>query len=159
MTRFVITALAVSCLTAFAPAPFPRSVRLDDRISYPALQGKWRVVSAARGGKDGQRATKNPFDGLTIEGATCVFDRPFSYRTPYSQEDLFSVPLVLDGTRRPVAIDLGIASDETVLLARGIIRRKGDQLVIVLTFGGGDRAGSFDDPPERHCLLTLQRLP
>jgi uncharacterized protein (TIGR03067 family) len=157
VSRAAFSLLALFAASAFAPAPFPRSVRLDDRISYPALQGKWRVISAVRGGKDAQRATKKPFDGISIEGATCVFDRPVSYRTPYSQEDLFSVPLVLDATRRPVAIDLGIAGDETVLLARGIIRRKGDQLVIVLTFGGGARADDFDQPPERHYLLTLQR--
>jgi uncharacterized protein (TIGR03067 family) len=157
VSRAAFSLLALVAASAFAPAPFPRSVRRDDRISYRALQGKWRVVSAVRGGKDGQRATNKPFDGITIEGAACIFDRPFRYRTPYGEEDLASVPLVLDGTRRPVAIDLGIAGDETVLLARGIIRRKGDQLVIVLTFGGGDRADDFDQPPERHYLLTLQR--
>jgi hypothetical protein len=158
VSRVTFSLLVLFAATAFAPAPFYRAERRDDEINYRTFQGKWRVVSVARCFKDGrQRVEGWPFDEISIEGTSCVFDRPFHHRTPYSEEDLASVPIVIDGAQTPAAFDLGIAGDETVLLGRGIIRRKGDRVVIVLAFGDQARADSFESPPERHFVLTLQR--
>src|SRR4051812_31327779 len=61
MTRFVVLAVAGCCLTAFAPAPFPKTQRGGERdeITVQTFQGTWRVAGMKRSRRDGNHLPHN----------------------------------------------------------------------------------------------------
>ena len=159
MNRVTFSVAILACVTAFAPAPLPRSPRLADReVSLRTLQGKWRIVSLRRAHQGGTSAVPYfRYAEVTIDGNQWAFDRPFLLRGPYGEDEFPSLVIGIDPTRSPAAIDFSDPNGEQGRLALGIVRRDGDRAEVVFAFGDRARAASFSGPPVGHFVLKLRR--
>lgn len=155
--RLLLAVVALAGLTAFAPAPFPKSQR--DTISLERIQGTWKVISLEvieKGNVPKQidlsythiRVKEDYWQTLVINDGKINLDLLINER------------LAIDGTRKPARIDwfiFGPPRPERPGMV-GIIRREGDRLRI-LSSGPENRPTSFENPPIDSWLLTLQRQP
>jgi hypothetical protein len=162
MRRVVLCIVALVGVTAFAPAPLPRSSRLGDHeVSLRTLRGKWWIVSLERAHENGKTypVRSCPFTEVTIDGNRWAFDGSFPILRPHGDEVAAptSVPIAIDNSRSPAVIDFGDVNGEQGRLALGIIRRDGDRVELVFAFGDPDPAKRFDSPPRGHLVLKLRR--
>ena len=69
----------------------------------------------------------------------------------------YSITIAND--KKPAALDFHSLDpgNQGTPQGSGIIRRKGDVVEIISTFGTLKRAASFDPPPEDQWLLTLKK--
>lgn len=152
--RLLFALLVIALLTAFAPAPFPRSGRRGDTdtISLKSLQGVWRVTRSEQSQKDGSyQPYRTTLTHIRIEEDQWCFS---------SHEKLVNrFSLAVDGTKKPAWLTFypkGKARHTTEGV--GIIRRTGRAFQILYTWGGEPvRATSFEAPPNQQWLLTLER--
>src|SRR5947207_3139453 len=75
MTRTALALIALSSLTAFAPAPFPKPARrdADAAFSVAQLQGKWKITAFATYDANGRKMESTLVDGVRVEGAVWTF--------------------------------------------------------------------------------------
>jgi uncharacterized protein (TIGR03067 family) len=154
-TRPLFAALVLAGLTAFAPAPLPRSQRGkgDGALSLSELQGTWTVTKLQMTRGNGQLTdSRAQMSQVRISG-----DRwSFVYGTGPAD---VNYTIRVDHRLRPPQLDFyRLTSKDTEPYGVGILRRDGDSVQLVYTWGGS-RAASFESPPEGHWLITLRRAP
>jgi uncharacterized protein (TIGR03067 family) len=162
MIRVSLALVALLALTAFAPAPFPKShpnhrgSQRDTAISLARFQGTWKVISFERFDLGGQRTEWKDW-GLT------------EVRVEY---DIWTY-IQRDGRVHPIIYEVdvgkskGSASIDLIPKKRGdghscllgLIRRDGDRVELLMAAGvkKEDRPKRFDDPRAGWWLLTLHR--
>src|SRR5262249_61525494 len=100
--RLLASLLVLFGLTAFAPAPMPRTAKSDRHaVSLQRMTGDWRVVSTWRYGPNGQIA-------YHIDAWSEIRIRDGQWHFHYASERGKPAPLydlVIDGTRQPATID------------------------------------------------------
>jgi uncharacterized protein (TIGR03067 family) len=151
--RRVIVSIAVLGLTAFAPAPFPRTERRDaDAIDLQRFQGDWKAVSFDEVGPNNQRTAI----GLWFKGVRVNGER-WSYLSAERNEVQW-FRLVLHGDRRPATIDFLRQNDvpgSPYMI--GLVRREGRRVTIAYYWTPTVRAASFVDVPPKWWVLVLER--
>jgi hypothetical protein len=160
VTRFVVLAVAGGCLTAFAPAPFPKAQRGGDGdVSLASLQGRWQIVEVYLLMEKGRRGRiKGLLSDVVIAGNKWTFaeDREWALRHRSEDGDVF--PIVINNRRRPATFDFLYAKGKKGMFGAGIVRQKGDRVEFLFAFSDDPRPGSFEKPVD--CLvLTLKRHP
>jgi uncharacterized protein (TIGR03067 family) len=121
--RVVLSLLAVLGVTAFAPAPFPRTERrgAEARLDLNAIQGVWAAVSidVMQDGK----LQRIPW------GVRRIYVRKDRWGFDQDGGDYY---VTLNASRRPVTIDFRTAPGEKGQTAiSGVLRLQGDTLQIV----------------------------
>jgi len=148
--RLLVALLALAGLTAFAPAPFPKSRRAEQAINLNNMQGTWKIISRFqyRGGrKQTELQIKSSGTHIRVSGSNWL-----SMEGPRT---LVTWQIALDPTKKPCAVAWHFGQPQSPSWV-GLIRRKGD-LVEVLYYSGTQRPTSFDAPPDGTYALTLQR--
>jgi uncharacterized protein (TIGR03067 family) len=149
LPRLLIAVLTLVCLTAFAPAPFPRARRDRDHLDLNSVQGTWRVVSMQRSQGNRQYTTINwHISHIRIDRDEWTFlhqgNRPNALYY-----------LSLDPGKKPGHINWHNRRGGPLSMA-GLIRRNGE-VIEILYLASTIRPGSFEDPPANYYLLTLKR--
>jgi uncharacterized protein (TIGR03067 family) len=152
--RVIVALIALSGLTAFAPAPFPKSGRRGDPgvISLQNFQGNWRAVSFDSVGPNNQRSKIGLwFESVRVKGDTWIY-------VVGGKENL-SYRLVIDGDKRPALIDYYEVQGKPERPGMvGIMRREGNRVTILYYATTPDaRAKSFENVPVNWWLLVLER--
>lgn len=153
MNRIVLASLALCCLTAFAPAPFPRTGRTTGSagLNVESLQGTWRVVSMRRTRSNGQHQ-----DHKWDTNAIRIQKEQWGFGTNGNVSNTYT--FAIDASRTPATIDWYTEGAKGGgVRGMGIIRRVGKRIEIVYYFGGSQRATSFESIPDNFYLLTLER--
>src|SRR5262249_22256329 len=152
MRRVVVSTFALLALTAFAPAPLPRSERRRDAdaVSLPRLQGDWKVVSFDTVGPNKSLTPISQwFQGVRFKGDRWIY-------LVNGNEGLTFRIVVGDG--RPATIDYfelkGNAERPYMI---GIVRRHGGRVEVLYYWMPVPRATSFEAPPSNWWILVLQR--
>jgi len=148
--RLLVALLALAGLTAFAPAPFPRSRRGEQAVDLNNLQGTWKIVSRLQyrsGRKQPQLEIKSSGTHIRVAGKNWI-----SLEGPKA---LVTWQITLDPTKKPCAIDWHFGQPQSPSWV-GLIRRKGGQ-VEVLYHSAPQRPTNFDTLPEGTYILVLQR--
>jgi hypothetical protein len=144
-------------VTAFAPAPLPRTPRRKaaDEISAATFQGRWRITGMWRTSSDGKHVPY-PASASHVRIKEDVWSFEYEKGGHIDQGTLFAI----DGTKRPAAhLDFwrrGMNRQQPPV-GGGVIRKKGDVVEIIYIFGKGNvRPVSFEQPPDGQYWLTLQ---
>ena len=152
MNRLTVCLLALSA-AAFAPAPFPRHSRTgpSNEITVKTFQGTWRVTGMRRARRDGNHTPhKWSVTHVRVRDDVWTF---MNNETPST-----SYHITIGNTQKPAALDFysgpGGKGDAP---GKGIIRRKGDVVEILYSFGNVPRARRFEPPTENHWILTLKK--
>jgi uncharacterized protein (TIGR03067 family) len=158
MWRVIVSLVALACLTAFAPAPFPsprRNKHADDVISLETFSGRWRVASMKQCSADGNH---RPYVWSVSHVRVKDGVWAFQYNNGGAET---TYRLTIDNAKQPAHLDFwavgGGGGQGQAPPGGGIIRRKGDVVEIIYVFGGNNRPVSFERPPAGQYLLTLQR--
>jgi uncharacterized protein (TIGR03067 family) len=162
MSRLVLALASLICLTAFAPAPFPRPERRGGGtdIDMKSFQGTWKVISMeiVQGNGQNQRLTDWGWQTTGTTGVRVKGDR-WTYLN--NGRDSSSYRVDIDPTKKPAAIDwfTGLnkgANDRPGML--GLIRREGSRLTILYyATGPENRPKVFENPPRGWWILKLER--
>lgn len=149
-TRGLVALLAALALTAFAPAPLPRAKRerAAEGVRAQDIQGVWRAIAIEEKQTDGRMVKQSwPTNGMAIRGDQ------WSFLT--NGKENFSLWMKLDG----VQIDLWTSESKagTPALA-GVLRRRGNSLQMLYTFGGpSGRPTDFEKIPAGCRVMSLER--
>jgi hypothetical protein len=154
MNRTAIALVALLCLTAFAPAPFPKTQRAgreQDEITVQTFEGTWRVAGMMRLRSDGKHTPHNwRATQIRVENGLWSFMQDDHAYASYA--------IAIRHASKPASLDFyNKVNRDQPALGQGIIRRKGDVVEIIYVFGRQQRAVSFDQPPDGQYLLTLKR--
>jgi uncharacterized protein (TIGR03067 family) len=152
-SRLVVALVVLVALTAFAPAPFPRTKRGEDAdFNLAQFQGLWRAEKFETAWQGG-RLSGHGWDSTQV--------RIENDRWTYLDNGRFgsAYQIRLDTSKSPVTIDfinVGSKTDESCML--GIIRRVHGKVEILFYLPGrGERPKTFDNPPPDWWILTLRR--
>jgi len=154
MTRPLFAVLVLAGLTAFAPAPLPRSPRghRGDGLSLGELQGTWTVTKLQMTRGKGQLT-----DGGTSLAQVRISGDRWSFVYGQARMNDVNYTIRVDHSLRPPRLDFHyLGSKDKEPYGKGILRRDGDTVQLMYTWGG-DRAASFDTAPDGHWLITLRR--
>ena len=152
--RLVLALLVVFGLTAFAPAPFPRSERRDStaKISLRTLQGRWRAIKWENSRPDGKHEPdpKPPIN---------VFVRIAQDRWTFMDGDQEGNTLVISVEPAKSAAHLNFYSrpDKQTSYGTGLLRRQGTALQLAFRWHAKERPTSFDRLPDGFWIVTLER--
>jgi hypothetical protein len=153
LTRSLTALVVVSTLTAFAPAPFPktRRDRGSEGITAQDLQGVWKAIGIEEKQTDG-RMKKIPW------GYTQIIIRGdhWSFRSDGKEGHALWMTL-LDDAR----VDLRTSNrrEDSVVGLAGILKRRGNTLLLLYTFPPAKRPTNFDQIPAGCRLMTLEKDP
>src|SRR4051812_23438792 len=154
--RLIVALAALGGLTAFAPAPFPKTERRGERdlVTLQSLQGDWRVVSFDEIGQNGQLSNVMWFQGVRVAGSRLRYLVGNQEQTPFR--------IVVDGKQRPAAIDFHNdppprpGPDRPYMV--GIVGRDGARVKIMYYWTTPEnRARSFESMPPKWWILVLER--
>jgi uncharacterized protein (TIGR03067 family) len=150
MRRVIVSVVALLALTAFAPAPLPRSERRGGAVTLPRLQGDWKVVSFDTVGADRKLTPIGKwFQGVRIKGDRWIY-------LVNGQENLSFRITIGDG--RPATIDYFNLSGQTEKpYMIGIAGRQAGRVAILYYWMPATRATSFEEAPANWWLLILER--
>jgi uncharacterized protein (TIGR03067 family) len=162
MIRTVVALTALLALTAFAPAPFPRSERRRDRgeINMETFQGTWKVISMEIVRQGGQNQVLNDW-GWQTKGTTAVRVKGDRWTYLHDGRDSSSYRVNIDSTKRPANIDWFTSFNKTPndrpgML--GLIKREGSRLTILYyATAPENRPKGFDNPSNGWWILKLER--
>jgi uncharacterized protein (TIGR03067 family) len=140
-------ALAIlPCLTAFAPAPFPKPLHERTAIDLNHFQGTWKVVDHHNWATGQKLRTPWSITRIRVQKDRWTLLAGTTENASYRIE--------LDPKKKPCTVDWRGTRGEALWL--GLIRRDGDT-VEVLYFSATQRPGNFDNPPTGSYLITLKR--
>jgi uncharacterized protein (TIGR03067 family) len=152
--RLGLALLAFAALTAFAPAPFPKSARRDPQpeISLKSFQGKWRVTGVYSTRTDGQHIPETH----RLTHIRITDDRWTFIPDNYSGARL---DIAIDHLKQPAELTFYSVSDpKKNTYGVGLIRRRQNKVEILYYWGGEEyRPRGFDPAPDAYYLLTLER--
>src|SRR5262245_61419326 len=103
MTRATFALIALIALTAFAPAPFPRSGQREDSntaISLARFQGKWKVESFEVYQQGGNKHRSGFIERVIVKGDQWILshadDKPhYTYRIVIKPSKLATIDFYL----------------------------------------------------------------
>lgn len=151
MRRLLLAVIALGLLTAFAPAPFPRTSRGPrDEMSLRFCQATWEVVDHEYYTRDNVKS-KSPWSvsHVRISGSRWTLLERGQERGSYT--------IAVDGTTKPAQIDwFPLEQPNAATLWRGLIKREGDR-VLILYSSPGNRASDFDSVRAGSFLITVRR--
>jgi uncharacterized protein (TIGR03067 family) len=152
VNRIVVCLLALSAV-AFAPAPFPKASRPGppNEITVTTFQGTWRVTGMSRALRDGKHSPhKWDVTHIRIRDDEWTFMDGDTPNTSYR--------ITINNLQQPAGLDFyNRSGGNGEAPGKGIIRRKGDVVEILYSFGNVSRAVSFDPPTVNHWILTLKK--
>jgi uncharacterized protein (TIGR03067 family) len=153
-TRLLFAALVLFGLTAFAPAPFPKTERERkvEGVSLDQMQGVWTVTKLQTTRSSGA-ATDS---GSYLKEVQITGDRwSFVYRE--GRNNAVNYTIRIDHKIKPPQLNFyNNHLKDAQPYGMGILKREGNVVQLMYTWGGA-RATSFEQPPEGHWLITLQR--
>jgi len=153
-TRLALAAIVLFALTAFAPSPFPKTQR--DRklsaLSLEAMRGTWTVKSLQTTHANGQ-----PTDGGSYLKEVQIDGDRWSFVYREGRNSVVNYNIRIDHKVKPPQLNFysGGTKDGRPY-GTGILKRDNNTVQLMYTWGG-TRASSFEQPPEGHWLITLQR--
>ena len=153
-TRLALAALVLFGLTAFAPSPFPKTQRGRklSGLSLEAMQGTWTVKTLQTTHANGQPTDSGSYlKEVQIDG-----DRwSFVYREGRNAAVHYNIRI--DNKVKPPQLNFYSAGTKGGQpYGTGILKRDNNTVQLMYTWSGS-RATSFEQPPEGHWLITLQR--
>jgi hypothetical protein len=164
MCRVGVSVLALACLTAFAPAPFPRPDRrggADGEVSLDALQGEWHAVwMSARSDGLARQVHWRFIDGRTQRDGYWAFYCLLQHPGP-RVETVARFMIRINPNAKPATADFYLLKGVMPFGdGPGIIRRlKAGRLEIVhATESEGQRPVRFDRLADGQNVLSLQRV-
>lgn len=155
MSRIAVALFALLALTAFAPAPFPKTQRSTSTndITLDSFQGTWRIVSLDTVGTGGTRE-RGGWDFTHVRITRTRWD----YLTKQQLYEAEGRRFALDPTKKPAHFHFVEQSGPQTITGPGIIRRKGNVVEIIYHWGEpGTRCRDFESPTVGHWYLTLER--
>lgn len=168
LARLLAALAVVGCLTAFAPAPFPRTERkVKEGDDLSLLQGTWKVVSYDRPGLKvkggGVVKFRSVITNVRIEKNQWSFMRELNGQL----SPTVTYEMKIDPKANPRKMDLTRDLSGSKYRLRAIYKLEGSQLKVlyVSTYvpagGGGAKAVetpiSFENPPSSAIQYTLER--
>jgi uncharacterized protein (TIGR03067 family) len=157
--RLIVAVAVLTSLTAFAPAPFPRTSRDGDRtgIDMKRFQGTWKVISMEIV-QAGGRLDKLSDWGENAQGTTGVRVEgdKWTYLTNGNRSGSYWMDI--DPTQKPAAVNWYTQADKKNPGMLGLIRREGDQVTILYyATTPNNRPRTFENPPVNWWVLKLRR--
>jgi uncharacterized protein (TIGR03067 family) len=147
-------ALVVAGLTAFAPAPFPKTERRvqEPEISLKSFQGTWRIVAMHESRANGQHAPIK----ITVSHVRIKGDRWTFLPDTYGGANL---DVSIDHKKSPAQLNFYSVSDpKKKVYGVGLLRRQGPNVQLLYTWGGENaRPAAFEPSPDYYWILTLER--
>jgi uncharacterized protein (TIGR03067 family) len=150
----LIALIALIGLTAFAPAPLPKRQRAGTGVGVAVaqLQGTWVVTKLQMTRGNGRVDDQGTYlKEVRVEGERWSFFYRDANRGPVNYT------LTIQHKATPAEINFyrnGSPSGQPY--GTGIIRRQGDTLTMIYSWGS-PRARSFENPPSGYWVITLQR--
>ena len=152
MRRLTLGLIALFVLTAFAPAPFPRSGRPRDEMSLEWCQGTWEVLNNESINGIEKRKSDWGITHVRIRGSRwTLMDRG---------REVVSYTIAVDGSKKPAHIDwFPLEKPTAAMLWLGLIKRDGDRVLILYSNGPSpdNRARDFDSASSGSYLITVRR--
>src|SRR5262245_13200464 len=153
MSRVLTALAALLLMTAFAPAPFPRTTRTPEGLSVQTVQANWTVVRKESISNGTKSIYNSGISHIRIEGDRWILMNNGKHLATYR--------IVIDGTKRPGTIDWYPAEKserKQNTLWVGAVKREGDYLLVM--YGGSrpqNKPVTFEDPPSGWYLYTMKR--
>jgi uncharacterized protein (TIGR03067 family) len=151
--RVGLALLVVTALTAFAPAPFPKSGRRGQQpeITLDTFQGRWRVTKMQSSRANGQHTPYN----WNVTHIRVTKDRwEFASGNAGGSGGLF---ISIDPAKRPAHLNFYNRAGDKTIYGVGQIRRQGSKIQVIYTWGGENVRPTFDPPVERGWIITMER--
>ncbi len=150
----VVALAALTTLTAFAPAPFPKPGRRPPGRSLDArwLEGTWKVDRVERTINGGYQPARSVTSTVRVGEGKWTFIRSAAVKGGGRE---VSYRLVLHTNQVPIRLD-GMRANSDTPYMRGIVRRVGDTIEVLYRFNG-EHPTSFDNPPAGCWRITMRR--
>jgi uncharacterized protein (TIGR03067 family) len=157
--RLIVAVVALTCVPAFAPAPFPRTSRDGDRngIDMKRFQGNWKVISMEIVQAGGQLQKLSDW-GEQVQGTTGVRVQDDKWTYLGNGRDSASYWMDIDPAQKPAAVNWYTAADKKTPGMLGLIRREGNQVTILYyATTPENRPKTFENPPVNWWILKLRK--
>jgi hypothetical protein len=153
MTRSTVAMLALSALTGFAPAPFPRPRGDRPELSLAACQGTWEVVRKETITTQGRQPYQWQVTHIRIQNDRwMLLDR--------DGREVASYTLIV-GTGKVASIDwFPLGRKDATPLWGGLVKREGDLVLILYSNGdcrGEKRQRDIESAPVGSNLITVRK--
>jgi hypothetical protein len=152
--RLGLSLLALLGLSAFAPAPFPRSSRRGDQaeLTLTAFQGRWRVTKWQGSRASGQHHL------YLAQSITHVRVKGGRWEFLGSSDDVvsdYAISVLPQGTISH--LDFHADDVHGTRVGSGLIRRQGAGIQVIYRWGADKERPAFEPPAEGGWILTMQR--
>jgi uncharacterized protein (TIGR03067 family) len=149
--RLLFACLVLLGASAFAPAPFPRTQRPSkDTVAVAQIQGTWTILKLHLTDDKGGLIDQGDYLSEIV-----VANNRWNFHYRQGRNAPTTYQLTIDAGKTPATIDL-TQIGQTTPYGTGIIRRKGDSMWMLYSFGK-QRPTSFENRPNGYWHLTLQR--
>ena len=152
--RLALAALVLFALTAFSPAPFPKTQRERklSGLSLEAMQGTWIVVKLQTTNAKGL-----PADGGTYLKDVQIDGDRWSFVYREGRSNTVNYTIRIDDKVKPPQLNFYTGGNKDGQpYGKGILKRDHNTVQLLYTWGGS-RTTSFEQPPDGQWLITLQR--
>jgi hypothetical protein len=149
--RLGFALLVLLGLTAFAPAPFPKSGRRgqEHEITLQSFQGRWRVTNMQSSRANGQHTPYN-WNVTHIK----ITDNSWEFVSGNAGGGGNGLIISIDPSRKPAHLNFYNRGSDNVY-GVGLIRRHEGKLQVIYTWGGENVRPTFDPPVERGWIITM----
>src|SRR5262249_4926144 len=151
MTRRLGFALLVLFgLTAFAPAPFPKTGRRgqEHEITLQSFQGNWRVTNMQSSRANGQHTPYN----WNVTHIRVTKDR-WEFVSGNSGGNFLVISI--DPAKKPAHLNFYSRPGDKNIYGVGLIRRHEGKVQVIYTWGGENVRPTFEPPVERGWIITM----
>src|SRR5262245_15092808 len=134
MMRVLLALMVLLTLTAFAPAPFPKTQRrgAGDEITLATFQGNWKVTNMRTARANGMH---EPYSW----SVTHIYIEKNLWHFSYNNKPDGGRPINIDPTKKPAHFHfVNQGKDGETVNGPGLIRRVGNKVEIIYTWGTAD---------------------
>jgi uncharacterized protein (TIGR03067 family) len=148
--RLGLALLVLLGLTAFAPAPFPKSGRRgqSDEITLQSFQGSWRVTNMQSSRGNGQHTPYN-WNVTHIR----VTNNRWEFVSGNAGGNFLT--LSIDPARKPAHLNFYNGPTDKNVHGVGLIRRHEGKVQVIYTWGNETVRPTFEPPVERGWIITM----
>jgi uncharacterized protein (TIGR03067 family) len=150
--RIGLALLVLIGLTAFAPAPFPKSGRRgqSDEITLQSFQGRWRVTNMQSSRGNGQHVPYN-WNVTHIR----VTSNRWEFVSGNAGGSFMTISI--DPARKPAHLNFYNGPADKNVHGVGLIRRHEGKVQVIYTWGNETVRPTFEPPVERGWIITMVR--
>jgi hypothetical protein len=150
--RLGFALLVLLGLTAFAPAPFPKSGRRGqgDEITLQTFQGRWRVVNMQSSRGNGQH-TPYAWNVTHIK----ITNKTWEFLSGNDAGGGSGLIISVDPGKKPAHLNFYNRGSENNVYGVGLIRRHEGKVQVIYTWGNESVRPTFEPPVERGWIITM----